>query len=334
MPTFTVYKGSESGAAVKSTTTKPDELTGDLVFLRVTASGVCGTDLHYKHTDMALGHEGIGVVEATGPLCKFLKKGDRVGWGYEHDSCGNCRSCLTGMEQYCKGRELYGLSNLDQGSFASHAVWREAYLFKIPDTISDEVAAPFMCGGATVFEAMMAYDSRPTDVMGIIGVGGLGHLAIQFCNAMGAHVIVLSGSERKKDEALSLGAHEFIAIKGKTSIEPSRLINRLFVTTSAQPDWALLAPILAPGATVYPLSVAGGNFVFPYVPLLLQGITIQGSLVASRHTQNDMLEFVALHGIKPVIQKFPMTEEGVNDALTKLDKGEVHFRAVLIPEEE
>lgn len=113
-------------------------------------------DLHYKHADMALGHEGVGVVEAVGPQAKFLKIGDRVGWGYEHDSCGHCEQCLKGAETFCPDRAMYGFADLDQGSCASGAVWREAFLFPIPEGISDEAAAPLMCGGATVWNALHA----------------------------------------------------------------------------------------------------------------------------------------------------------------------------------
>ncbi|KAH6654873.1 chaperonin 10-like protein [Truncatella angustata] len=332
MPSFTVFKGSKEGLPKKSTTTKPDELKGDQVLLRVTASGLCGTDLHYKTTDMALGHEGVGIVEQLGPDVKTLKKGDRVGWGYEHDSCGHCNLCLTGAETYCPERAMYASADLDQGSFASHAIWREAFLFKIPDALSDEAAAPLQCGGATVWNALRAYNAQPVETVGIMGVGGLGHLAIQFAAKMGCRVVVLSGSDRKKDEALKLGAHEFVATKDAKQLKVSHPLNRLLVTTSAQPDWDQLMPILAPGATIHPLSVAQGNFSVPYMPLLANGITVQGSIVAPRKIHRDMLEFAALHGIAPVTETFPMTEEGIKEAMDKLDKGEVHFRAVLKPE--
>lgn len=94
---------------------------------------------------MGLGHEGAGVVEATGPDCKVLKKGDRVGWGYMHDACGHCKDCLEGFNTFCAERQLYGYANLDQGSFAEGGVWREAFLFKLPDSIKDEYAAPLVC---------------------------------------------------------------------------------------------------------------------------------------------------------------------------------------------
>ncbi len=213
---------------------------------------------------MVLGHEGVGVVEATGPNVKYMKKGDRVGWGYEHDSCGHCHQCLCGAETYCNDRQMYGEADLDQGSFAHGAVWREAFLFPIPDGLSDAAAAPLQCGGATVFNALFSYGIKPTETVGIMGVGGLGHLAIQFAAKMGCDVVVLSGSDRKKDEAMKLGAREFIATKDAKELKVPRPLDRLLVTTSAQPEWEKIIPILAPGATIHPISIAGGNFEIPY----------------------------------------------------------------------
>ncbi|TGJ85452.1 hypothetical protein E0Z10_g3330 [Xylaria hypoxylon] len=280
---------------------------------------------------MGLGHEGIGVVEKTGPLCKSLKAGDRVGWGYNHSFCGSCRECLTGNDVYCRERALYGFADFDQGSFGSHAVWREVALFKIPDSISDEDAAPLQCAGATVFSALHTYHAQPSETVGIMGVGGLGHLAIQFAAKSGCYVVVISGSESKKEEALRLGANEFIATKGKTELKASRPIDRLLVTTSSLTNWEQILPLMSPRATVHPLSISEGDFSFPNNPMLIYGITIQGSCVASRLTHERMLEFAALHNIKPVVQLFDMTEEGILDAMEKLDQGKVHFRAVLKP---
>lgn len=328
MPSFTVYKGSDSGKVVKSTTEKP-ELKGDQVLLKVTASGLCGTDLHYNKSDMALGHEGVGVVQETGPDVTGLKKGDRVGWGYEHNSCAHCQQCLSGNETFCPERAMYGMADLDQGSFADGAVWREAFLFEIPDNMSDEIAAPMMCGGATVFNALHQFDVQPTETVGIMGVGGLGHLAIQFASKMGCNVVVLSGSDNKKDEAMKLGAHEFIAMKGKKELKVERPIDRLLVTTSAQPDWNLLVPVLAPRATIFPLSVDEGEFKFPYMPFLINGFRVQASLVASRYIHQRMLAFAALHDIKPIIMKFPMSEQGINEAIEKLQNGGMRYRGVL-----
>ncbi|APA07710.1 hypothetical protein SS1G_00733 [Sclerotinia sclerotiorum 1980 UF-70] len=328
MPTFTVFKGRADGTPIKSTTTRPEELKGDSVLVKITASGVCGTDLHYKGADMVLGHEGVGIVEAVGPDAKHLKKGDRVGWGYEHDSCGHCHECLTGNEVFCPERALYGYANLDQGSFASHAIWREAFLFPTPASIPDEYAAPLQCGGATTFSALQGIKS--TDVVAVMGVGGLGHLAIQFAAKMGCRVVVLSSSDKKKDEATKLGAHEFIATKDAKELKVSKLINRLLVTTAAQPNWDLILPIMAPRSTIFPLTVSFQNLEIPYMPFLTAGVNIQGNLVANRSAHKQMLEFAAFHDIKPIVQTFPMTESGIAEAMDKLDKGQVYYRAVLL----
>ncbi|KAJ4299133.1 hypothetical protein N0V90_004377 [Kalmusia sp. IMI 367209] len=331
MPSYTVYKGSESGKIVKGHTTRPD-LKGDEVLVKVNASGVCGTDEHYKHVDMGLGHEGAGVVEAVGPTVSSLKKGDRVGWGYAHDSCGHCEWCLTGKEQYCPDRKMYGDSDLDQGSFASHGVWREAFLFKIPDALSDFDAAPLMCGGATVFNALKGNGIQSTDRVGIMGVGGLGHLAIQFASKMGCDVVVLSGTDSKKEEALKLGAKDFIATKGKSDIDVGRKIDVLLVTTSFMPDWKVIMPTLAPTATIIPLTVSDGDFSIPQLPLILGGYTIQGVAVSARAVHRQMLAFAALHDIKPIVMKFPMSEDGIEDAMGTLRDGKMRYRGVLVPQ--
>lgn len=336
MASVTVFKGSQEGVARKHTANKPDELKGDFVLVRVTASGVCGTDLHYKTQDMVLGHEGAGIVEAVGPTVKYLKPGTRVGWGYETDSCEHCQECLQGAEVFCPERALYGVKNLDQGSFASHAVVREAFLHLIPDAINDVDAAPLQCGGATVFTALL--EAKPGETVGIMGVGGLGHLAIQFASKMGLHVVVLSGTDSKRAQAMELGAHKFIAMKGANAAKEieelgkTSPLSRLLVTMAVQPAWDLILQMMAPRARVYPLSVAGGNLEFPYMPIILSGIRIQGSLVATRAVHRDMLTFAARHGIRPVVETFPMTEEGIKAAMEKLDKGNVQFRAVLVPQ--
>ena len=331
MPSFTVFKGSKDGKIVKSETSKGD-LQNDQVLVKITASGLCGTDEHYKAADMVLGHEGAAVVEQIGPNVKNLKKGDRVGWGYEHDCCGACEFCLTGRETYCPERQMYGDADLDQGSFGSHAVWREAFLFKIPDQMTDAEAAPLMCGGATVFNALYSYGIKPTDRVGIMGVGGLGHLAIQFAAKMGCDVVVFSGSDSKKEEATKLGASEFVAMKGKTELDIGRKLDALLVTTSVSPDWNIMLPVLAPTATVFPLTVAEGNFEFPHMAMVGKGLTIQGSVVAARSVHRHMLEFAALHNIKPIVMEFPMTESGIEEAMSTLRDGKMRYRGVLKPQ--
>ena len=174
-----------------------------------------------------LGHEGAGVVHEFGLEVDTLKKGDNIGFGYFLSSCGNCPQCRTGKETFCPQRVMYGMGGFHIRPFASHAVWKESYLFNIPENIADEYAAPLQCGGATVFNALEIYDIRPTD-----RVGGLGQLAIQFAAKMGCEVVVFSGTDSKKEEVMKLGAQEFYAIKGVIDLSHTRKpINRLLVTT-------------------------------------------------------------------------------------------------------
>ncbi|TVY86281.1 alcohol dehydrogenase, partial [Lachnellula willkommii] len=183
MVDITVFKGSNEGKIVESQTKK--DLGHDEVLIRVTHSGVCGTDEHYKHQDMVLGHEGAGIIEEVGSSVMNHAKGDSVGWGYQQNSCGHCKQCLTGRETLCPERAMYGTANFDTGSFAHHAIQKSAYIFAIPASIPREFAAPLMCGGATVFNALHSFGALPTHRIGVIGVGGLGHLAIQFAAKMG-----------------------------------------------------------------------------------------------------------------------------------------------------
>ncbi|RVX68715.1 hypothetical protein B0A52_07601 [Exophiala mesophila] len=328
MVQFTVYKGSEAGQIVQGTTTK--DLGPHDVLLKITHSGLCGTDVHFRHVDMALGHEGAGIVEQIGSAVTIFKKGDRAGFGYLHDSCGHCRECLRGAETFCSQRALYSDKDLDQGSLASHAVWKEDFLFAIPDAITSENAAPLMCGGATVFNALQFNGVKSTDRVGVVGVGGLGHLAIQFAAKMGCEVVVFSGTDSKKQEATELGATEFVAMKGLKELKLQNKIDHLLVTTSAQPDWSLFLPVMAPLGTIYPLSVSEGDLKVPYTPILMTGLKIQGSLVAARQIHREMLQFAALHKIKPIIEKYPLSVDGITKAYGALESGKIRYRGVLV----
>ncbi|KAF2097528.1 GroES-like protein [Rhizodiscina lignyota] len=335
MPSFTVFKAQKDGSIKEAITTKPD-LTYDQVLVRITASGLCFTDVHYRHADMALGHEGVGIVQEVGPVVKNLRKGDRVGWGYLHNSCGMCEKCWTGHETYCAKRETYGAANFDQGSMASHGVWRESFLFRVPEGLTDAEAAPLMCGGATVWSAMELYGIGPTSRVGVIGVGGLGHLAIQFISKMGAEAVVFSGTDSKEAEAKRLGANKFYATKGKSEIDDPALqshLDYLIVTSSYLPDWNVYLPLLAPEGKIIPLTVSDGDFKVPYEPLLMRGLAVQGSLVSPRFAHQHMLDFAARNGIKPLLNTFPLSVEGIEEAFNVLTSGKMRYRGVLIPEQ-
>ena len=329
MADFTVYKGSPNGRILKSTARKtpgPDE-----VLIQITHSGVCGTDVHYKSNDMVLGHEGVGIVKEVGSQVTDFKTGQRAGFGYLHSTCGHCKQCLRGAETFCPSRHIYGSAELDQGSFASFAVWKADYLFAVPDEIASEHAAPLMCGGATVFNALQFHGAKSTDRVGVVGVGGLGHIAIQFASKMGCEVVVFSGTDSKKAEAMRLGAKEFYATKGAQKLDVTGgQIDHLLVTASQQPDWSMYLPIMAPSGTIYPLTVSGQDLNIPPMKLTMAGLKLQGSLVAPRRIHREMLHFAAFHGIKPIIETFDMNEEGIAKAFERLEDGNMRYRGVLV----
>ncbi|KIY51716.1 GroES-like protein [Fistulina hepatica ATCC 64428] len=325
---FTVYRGSASGKIVKDTTHK--ELRPDDVVLKITHSGLCYTDVHYRKSGICLGHEGVGIVEKVGPAVTHFKVGDHAGWGYVRNTCGSCEACSHRDDMYCKQGDFYGFTSTDQGAFASHTVVREAFLIPIPDGIDLKYAGPLMCGGATVFDALYRHGLKPTDRVGVIGIGGLGHLAIQFAAKMGCQVIVFSSTDKKREEAKAFGATEFYATKGVDNLALEKPIDVLIATASAQPDWKLYLPILNYRATIFPMTVDSEQFSIPIFALNTTPLTVQGSVVAPRWVFRKMLDFVAQHGIKPMIQEFPMTEAGIEQAFAALEAGTLRYRAVLV----
>ncbi|EEP75393.1 conserved hypothetical protein [Uncinocarpus reesii 1704] len=329
---FTVFRGTKDGKIARDVTRK-GELKGDEVLIRVTHSGLCGTDLHYRTAGCVLGHEGVGIVSEIGPDAAVLKRGDRVGWGYLQKSCTHCKQCINAQQVYCPDRQTFGSSNTDQGSMAYAAIWNEAFLFKVPDSMESAVAAPLMCAGATVFSLFDQFNIRPSDRVGIIGLGGLGHIAVQFSKSMGCQTVVFSGTHDKKEEALSLGANEFYATRGVKEFNDIEQIDHLIVTSSAQVEWSLYLPLLAPRGAIYPVTVAFGDFTIPYMPLLGKGLRILGSAVASLPVHQRMLDFAAQHRIRPLIELFDMNEEGIEKAMDRLADGKVRYRVVLVAPE-
>ncbi|KAF9243499.1 chaperonin 10-like protein [Melanogaster broomeanus] len=329
--TFQVFKGSSSGKIVKSECHR-GELKADEVLVRITHAGLCATDLHFKNQDIVLGHEGVGVVEEVGSAVTTFKVGERAGWGYLHNSCLHCDECLSGNEIFCKERELYGTHDTHQGGFGSHAIWKVAFLFHIPDDIPSSHAAPLMCAGGTVFGAMEMHGVRPTERVGILGIGGLGHLAIQFAAKMGCEVAVFSGTPGKEAEAKAFGATEFHVTGGADALKNVIPIKHLYVTTSALPDWEKFTPLLANHAVIYPLTVTTDNFTSPCHAMLHKGLRIQGSFCSSRGIHVKMLRFAAQHKVGPIVQPFPLTVDGIEEAINKLESGGVRYRAVLVAE--
>lgn len=210
---------------------KPDE-----ILLKITHTGLCGTDLHAINYGSVIGHEGAGVVVRIGSSVTAFRIGDRAGGGFLRNSCGNCKYCLTGQEIWCHDRDIFLETNSSRlnGTLATYYIGVETFLYKIPEGMQSEHAAPLMCAGATVYAALVKY-VKAGDRVGVVGIGGLGHLAIQFASKMGAEVVVFSSTGEKEGEAKAFGAGEFVL-----SGEPGKVsspVDVLLLTGSGYPDW-------------------------------------------------------------------------------------------------
>jgi D-arabinose 1-dehydrogenase-like Zn-dependent alcohol dehydrogenase len=206
------------------------------ILLKITHTGLCGTDIHAIHFNSVLGHEGVGIVEAVGSDVTQLKIGDRAGGGFLRNSCGHCKYCLDGQDIWCYERDIYMESDKTRlsGTFADYYVGSETFLHKIPDALSSEHAAPLQCAGATVYSAIID-NVQPGQRVGVLGIGGLGHLAIQFAAKLGCEVVVFSTTQTKEKEAREFGAAEFYLTQ-----EPGKItkpVDVLLIAGTTYPDW-------------------------------------------------------------------------------------------------
>jgi D-arabinose 1-dehydrogenase-like Zn-dependent alcohol dehydrogenase len=250
---YNVFRGIE-GKVTATPTTIP-ELRPNEVLIRITHSGICYTDYEYysNGAPLAMGHEGAGVVEAVGSEVKTLKVGDRAGGGFHKNSCGHCDYCLTGRDIYCYERTVYGEGDFSNGTFGKYFIGKEGYVHKTPEGLTDAEAAPLQCAGATTYSAVVD-TTKPRDRVGVVGIGGLGHLAIQFAAKLGHDVVVFSSSKDKEEEARGFGASEFILMSEPDKV--SAPVNVLIVAGSRYPDWSkfLTKEVLARYGTIVPLS--------------------------------------------------------------------------------
>ncbi|KAL4923888.1 NAD(P)-dependent alcohol dehydrogenase [Aspergillus undulatus] len=328
--TYDVYRGSASGAIVPASTTQT--IAPHEVYIETTHSGLCGTDEHYLKADQVLGHEGIGIVKAVGSTVTSVKVGDRVGFGYTHKICAECDNCAAGVDQFCRTGTNYGFGDLQNGTFGSGAIWDSKCVYPIPEGYDSAYAAPLMCAGATVWTVLTEFGIKPAERVGIMGMGGLGHIAIKLAAAMGYHVVVLSSSDRKREEAMEYGAAEYHVIRAgeETPKELVPVKHLLLCGSFGVDDYSLLLPLVDTCSSIYPLTVSFEPAKIPTLDLLFKGVRVQGSLVASRQSIRGLLKFAAAKKIYPTIMTFPLSKEGIEEAMAALREGKIRYRAVLV----
>jgi uncharacterized zinc-type alcohol dehydrogenase-like protein len=327
------YAASSPGGELKEFEYKQGDLGINQVDIKVESCGICHSDLSMLDNEWEMtqypfvpGHEIIGVVESVGENVKNLTTGQRVGLGWSSGSCMTCEWCVSGNHNLCKANE--GAIVGRYGGFADRVRAEAAWIVPLPDKLDPLSSGPLFCGGITVFNPIVQFDIKPTDRVGVIGIGGLGHMALRFLSAWGCEVTAFSTSPDKEAEAKSFGAHHFVNSKEAESLEEVADSFDFIISTVNSPlDWNSYLAALRPkgrlhfvGAVLDPLSI-------PVFPLLIGQKSISASPLGSPATTAKMLDFAARHNIKPTIEVFKFNQ--VNEAMEKLRNGKPRYRIVL-----
>jgi len=303
------------------------------VDIAVTHCGICHSDLSMLDNDWGMsayplvaGHEVVGTVAAKGEQVTHLQVGQTVGLGWYAGSCMHCRRCMGGDHNLCPSAESTIVNR--HGGFADRVRCNAEWAIAIPDGVDPAKAGPLFCGGITVFNPIVQLGVRPTDRVGVIGIGGLGHLALQFLAAWGCEVTAFTSSDSKMDEAKRLGAARCVDSRSDKALEAEAgRFDMILSTVNAPLNWGLYVNALGPrgrlhlvGAVLEPIPV--GAF-----PLIMAQRSISGTPLGSPATTADMLGFCARHKIAAVTERFKMSK--VNDALQRLRDGKARYRIVL-----
>lgn len=308
------------------------------VLVKIVASGVCHTDLHAADGDWPLrptlpfipGHEGAGIVAALGPGVKDLREGDPVGVAWLHDACGTCEFCMTGWETLCPKQHNtgYGVN----GTFAEYTLAAAAFVGRLPAPTDFEGLAPILCAGVTTYKGIKETEARPGQWLVISGVGGLGHIAIQYARAMGLRVIAVDVSEEKLILARSLGAE--VVVNGSRDHAVADVLTQtgggahgVLVTAVSPAAFGQALQMARRKGTVSLVGLPPGNFPTPIFDVVLKRITIRGSIVGTRQDLNEALAFAAEGKVKAHVHRTNL--ESVNSVFEALKHGHVDGRMVL-----
>lgn len=313
----------------------PPELQEHDVRVDVTHCGLCYTDVHaiedyYGITKFPFvpGHEIVGRITELGPAVTGLKKGDRIGIGWQGRSCMKCEWCLRGDEQLCEEVVHNGVWE-PYGGFASSISVDSRFAHPIPSAMHSEVAAVLLCAGISVYNPLRSnLTGRPRKV-GVVGVGGLGHLAIQFAHAMGHEVTAISSSPGKKDEALDFGADHFILSSDRETLRKHELsFDMHLYTAHSGVDWTTLSFTVRNNGKMVMVGFSNVPVEFEPLELVVHQQSITGSFIGNRMMMREMLSFAQEHGIRPKIELMPMAE--VNEAIQRVKENKARYRIVLV----
>ena len=309
---------------------------GHQALIKVQACGLCHSDLHVLDGEwgemkypLVLGHEVIGEVAALGPLAAQLSVGERVGVGWQSGACLHCRDCLQGDDNLCADQTATILGG--RGGFADYLLVDSRFAFSIPPSLGSHAAGPLLCGGVTVYSGLRHAGMGSGQEIGIVGLGGLGHLAVQFAFRLGNRVTAFTTSPDKAAFAVSLGAAEAVVLEpGGKFPAPKRNLDIILDTVPHTLDWEGCLSHLGSDGVLNVVAVPEEPLSIPVLAFQDKRRRTMGSSIGSRSEMRDMLALAAEYGILPLVETFPFSH--ANEALDRLRANAVRYRAVLVPD--
>ena len=327
------YGVHAAGAELLPLKYDPGDLRPQDVEVRITHCGVCRSDVHLIDNDWGLsqypfipGHEIVGTVAQVGEAVRHIAPGDRVGIGWQADSCGFCEWCRRGEQNLCAQAQSTCVGR--HGGYAEAVRVNARFAVKLPEGLDSQTAAPLLCAGITVYQPLRGAGVNPSSRVGVIGIGGLGHLALQFARAFGAEVTAFSTSPAKETEALELGAHRFVHSRDNKALKAVEGTQDLIISTiNAVQEWNAYVAALRPRGTLCLVGVPPRPVSVEAFPLIAGARCVCGSNTGSPARIAEMLDVAARHKVGARTESFKMAD--LNQAIGRLRKNHVHYRAVL-----
>jgi uncharacterized zinc-type alcohol dehydrogenase-like protein len=327
------YAVHEPGGKLQPFSYDPGPLPPEAVEIVVEYCGLCHSDLSMINNAWGIsqyplvpGHEVVGTIAALGENVTTLKLGQRVGLGWYSHSCLHCHWCMSGDHNLCQTAEATIVGRY--GGFAERVRAHQEWVSVVPEGLDAAKVGPLFCGGITVFNPIIQFDIQPTDAVGVIGIGGLGHMALQFLRAWGCHVTAFSSNLAKVEEAKSLGANQVINSRDPNALATvANSLDLIISTVNVDLDWGVYINALKPKGRLHFVGVVPNPVSSHVFPLIVGQKSLSGSPLGSPTTMAKMLDFATRHNILPMTEEFKF--EQVNEALEHLEAGKARYRIVL-----
>ncbi|MFJ6492976.1 NAD(P)-dependent alcohol dehydrogenase [Streptomyces californicus] len=341
MTTVAAYAAPRAKAPLERTTIERRPVGEFDVLIDIKFAGICHSDIHQARDGwgegifpMVPGHEIAGIVAETGPGVTAFKVGDRVGVGCMVDSCGQCDACRAGREQHCAEGNTQTYNALDRsgeptyGGYSTHIVVRDAFVVSIPEGIALDEAAPLLCAGITTYSPLKRWGVGPDKKVAVVGLGGLGHMAVKIAHTLGAEVTVLSQTLRKKDDGLKLGADHYYATGDPATFEElAGTFDVILSTVSAPLDFGAYLGLLRTDGTLVNVGAPEEPISLNLFSLIGGDKAIAGSMIGGIGETQEMLDFCAAHGLGAEIEVIEASR--VNEAYERVLASDVRYRFVI-----